>query len=265
MSETRDFDTICVEKESKDNFNFSIAKFKKGFEKKTLKNQDPSCADSVTSDNSVRAGWPQRACPHPDEASCCTWVVDENNWAFAFSQKAFGPGYVEINKTLQLKSYVFIRLLKMSARPWHLVKTGGCCVRPACSALLPKRSSHDMPENLHYYNKANKNGKLWILYRCIKKCNFSVTWITPNRCSGPLKEGSSTLLLCAPLNILLSDYFKDGNNRREFNSGLYFEGQVRFPPAPHPCSSPPFRSIEHSYLVQLLKWGVILLMNKIKR
>lgn len=69
--------------------------------------------------------------------------------------------------------YVYIRLFKMSARLWALIKEGGCC-----STFLCKCSSHDMPENLQYYNNANKNGKLWILYRCIKKCNFSVTWIT---------------------------------------------------------------------------------------
>lgn len=77
-----------------------------------------------------------------------------------------------------MKCYVFISLFKMSARLWHLIKRGGCCLRLVCSAFLCKCSSHDMPENLHYYNNANKNGKLWILYRCIKKCNFSVTWIT---------------------------------------------------------------------------------------
>lgn len=128
---------------------------------------------------------------------------------------------------------MFIRLFKMSARLWNFFKRGGCAVRLVCSAFLCKCSSHDMPENLQYYNNANKNGKLWILYRCIKKCNFSVTWITLRRAAlAPLKEGSSTILLCVPLNILLSDYFKDRNNRREFNSGLQFEGQVGFPPTP---------------------------------
>lgn len=61
-----------------------------------------------------------------------------------------------------------------------------------------------------------------------------------NRCSGPLKEGSSTILLCVPLHISLSDFFKDRNNRREFNSGLYFEGQVGFPPASRPAVFSPF-------------------------
>lgn len=130
--------------------------------------------------------------------------------------------------------------------------------RAAQHCSLSKCSSHDMPENLQYYNNANKNGKLWVLYRCIKKCNFSVTWITlPTAAPAPLKEACSPMVLCVPLNIFLSGYFKDGNNRREFNGGggLYLEGQVGFPPS-HPS---------HSIEGCDLKWEVILLMTKIKR
>lgn len=48
ISETRDLDTIWVEeKESKDNFSFSIAKFKKGL-RKSESERDPFCADSMT-------------------------------------------------------------------------------------------------------------------------------------------------------------------------------------------------------------------------
>lgn len=75
--------------------------------------------------------------------------------SFAFSREGFGYMYIYINKILQLKYYVYIRLFKMSARLWTLIKEGGCC-----SAFLCKCSSHDMPENLQYYNNANKNGKL---------------------------------------------------------------------------------------------------------
>lgn len=59
------------------------------------------------------------------------------------------------------------------------------------------------------------------------------------------------MLLCVPLNILLSDYFKDGDNRREFNAGLYFEGQVGLPPTS--ALPTPSHPIEHSYLAPLLK------------
>lgn len=46
ISETLDFDKIWVEeKESKDNFSFSIAKFKKGLRERE---RDPFCADSMT-------------------------------------------------------------------------------------------------------------------------------------------------------------------------------------------------------------------------
>lgn len=34
LSETRDFDTIGIQKESKDTFSFLVAKFKKGLKKK---------------------------------------------------------------------------------------------------------------------------------------------------------------------------------------------------------------------------------------
>lgn len=65
-------------------------------------------------------------------------------------------------------------------------------------------------------------------------CDLNTSW---NCCSGPLKEGGSIPLLCVPLTVLLSDYFKDANNRRESNSGFHSEGPVASPPPRPPTTS----------------------------
>lgn len=118
---------------------------------------------------------PQEVCFHKDRASCWVLIISKNNnnWSCAFWLEGLA-----VCVWKWIKCCVFIRLFKMSASRWNLIKRGGCSVMLVCPALLCKCTSHDMPENLHYYNNANKNGKLWILYRRIKKCNFSVTWIT---------------------------------------------------------------------------------------
>lgn len=160
---------------------------------------------------------------------------------------------------------MFIRLFKMSARLWNLRKGGGCCMRLVCSALLCKCSSHDMPENLQYYNNANKNGKLWILYRCIKKCNFSVTWITLRIAAVALWK-KAALLYCfvflwtfCYLTILRTEIIEEN-----LTQGYTLKDRWDSLPPAALQFFPPSRSIEQCYLARLLKWEVILLMNKIK-
>lgn len=153
----------------------------------------------------------------------------------------------------------------MSAGLWNLRKGGGCRVRLVCSAFLCKCSSHDMPENLQYYNNANKNGKLWILYRCIKKCNFSVTWITLRITALALWKKAARLYCfvflwtSCYLTVLRTEIIEVN-----LTQGYTLKDEWGSPSPLALQFFPFFQSIEQCYLAWLLKWEVILLMNKIK-
>lgn len=144
-----------------------------------------------------------------------------------------------------------------------LIKRGSAGAWPA--QRVCKCASHDMPENPRYYNNANKNGKLWILYRCIKTCNFSVAWITLWIAALALWKEAALLhcFVClwtyCYLTILRTEIIDEN-----LTQGATLKG--RWDSLPHlPPVFPPSHPTEHCYLTMLLQWEVILLMNKIKR
>lgn len=105
----------------------------------------------------------------------------------------------------------------------------------------------------------------WILYRCIKKCNFSVTWITLWIAALALWKEAPLLycFVCLWTSCYLT-ILRTGIIDEDLTQGCTLKGRWDSPPhlPAVPLSSHP---IEHCYLAKLLQWGVIFLMNKIKR
>lgn len=87
VSETRDFDSLSINKEFRSNTRFFYHKIKgKHFLNETV---------SVTTQwqhADARKGmeWPQGVCLHKDEASCGVSVVDKSDGSFSFLRNMFG-------------------------------------------------------------------------------------------------------------------------------------------------------------------------------